>query len=103
MHGHVNVKFIVVEFGIFETRNGILCSWKVDFVDYTRNSSVFVPFLFIAFLPLFNYISFMDFQNVFWPKKDLHFCGSAPSNFGIHTTGCSSADLTYTTQNRTTT
>jgi len=98
----LDYKFILVEFGIFKIRNGILYSWKVDFVDYAWNSSVFAPFLFSAFLPLLNFITFMDFQNVFG-RNYLHLCRSAPSNFGIHTAGCSSANLTHTTQNRATT
>jgi hypothetical protein len=65
----LDYKFILVEFGIFKIRNGILYSWKVDFVDYTRNCSVFAPFLFGAFLPLLNFITFMDFQNVFGRKS----------------------------------
>jgi len=59
----LDYKFILLEFGIFKTRNGILYSWKVVFVDYTQNSS--------AFLLLFNFITFMDFQNV---KLDWSVC-----------------------------
>ena len=45
----LDYKFILVEFGIFKTRSGVLYSWKVDFVDYTRDTSGLFHFCSLRF------------------------------------------------------